>query len=158
MFCVRSALQQSDWRSFVAVKVEDGPVYVPVRPICDYLGIDWPAQFQRIQRDPVLSRLTMSVIVAITDIAEGSRQPLTSETLVLPQCPQVKGLQEFTRAVKQRFHYVVNLWLATRKTVRLQLDVLRISLRISPGVPMFRPDFSLTSGGSMRCLRSKVAS
>jgi hypothetical protein len=28
----------------IAVQIEDGTVYVPLRPICDLLGIQWSAQ------------------------------------------------------------------------------------------------------------------
>jgi len=55
-------------------------VYVPVRPICDYLGIAWSAQRLRINRDPVLSETTERVIVTITD----SRQTMGREMLCLP--------------------------------------------------------------------------
>ncbi len=41
-------------------------VYVPVRPICDYLGIQWAAQSKRIKRDPVLSQVAVSVSVMDT--------------------------------------------------------------------------------------------
>lgn len=30
-------------------------VYVPIRPICDYLGLSWSGQLERIKRDPVLA-------------------------------------------------------------------------------------------------------
>ncbi len=30
-------------------------MYVPLRPICKYLGLSWSGQFERINRDPVLS-------------------------------------------------------------------------------------------------------
>lgn len=32
-------------------------VYVPLRPICDFLGLNWSGQQQRINRDPVLSEV-----------------------------------------------------------------------------------------------------
>jgi hypothetical protein len=41
-------------------------VYVPVRPICEYLGVDWSAQRQRINREPVLSKYIRSVVVITT--------------------------------------------------------------------------------------------
>ena len=42
-------------------------VYVPVRPICDFLGVDHSAQLRRIRRDPVLSEeLTPCVVVTAT--------------------------------------------------------------------------------------------
>ncbi len=31
-------------------------VYIPVRPICEHLGVDWSAQYRRINRDPVLAK------------------------------------------------------------------------------------------------------
>lgn len=55
-------------------------VYVPVRPICDYLGVAWSAQRLRINRDPVLSETTERVIVTITD----SRQTMGREMVCLP--------------------------------------------------------------------------
>jgi hypothetical protein len=30
-------------------------IYVPIRPLCDYLGVDWSAQRRRVMRDPVLA-------------------------------------------------------------------------------------------------------
>lgn len=42
-------------------------VYVPLRPICDYLGIDWGSQFRRVGRDKVLSKASRSVVVMTTD-------------------------------------------------------------------------------------------
>ncbi|MCA9872488.1 MAG: ORF6C domain-containing protein [Anaerolineales bacterium] len=55
------------------VEVEGGRrvVYVPVRPICDYLGVSWTGQRERIMRDPVLSELAATVRVTRT---EGTRQ------------------------------------------------------------------------------------
>lgn len=65
-----------------AVMVE-GPtgqeVYVPLRPICDFLGVAWTAQRQRILRDPVLSAEMTPVIVTIT----GSGQEVQSLCLPL---------------------------------------------------------------------------
>jgi hypothetical protein len=59
-------------------------VYVPIRPICDFLGIDWSSQRRRINRDPVLSEVTMSVVITATDIAPKSRRPQKSSMLCLP--------------------------------------------------------------------------
>ena len=47
----------------VAVRTEGGSVYVPVRPICDLLGVDWAGQRRRINRDAVLSEEMQSVAV-----------------------------------------------------------------------------------------------
>jgi hypothetical protein len=68
----------------VAVRTEDGNVYVPVRPICDLLGVNFDGQRRRINRDPVLADEIMSVVVTTTDIDPASRRPHTSEMLALP--------------------------------------------------------------------------
>jgi hypothetical protein len=59
-------------------------IYVPIRPLCDYLGVDWSAQRQRINRDPVLADVQMSVVVTTTDIDPESRRPRSSAMLCLP--------------------------------------------------------------------------
>jgi hypothetical protein len=59
-------------------------VYVPLRPICDYLGVDWSSQRKRITRDPVLSEALMSVVVMTTDIDQESRRPRSSTMACLP--------------------------------------------------------------------------
>ncbi len=56
----------------VAVRVKEGTVYVPVRPICELLGMDWSGQRQRIMRDPVLSQVTMSVGVITANSRHGA--------------------------------------------------------------------------------------
>jgi hypothetical protein len=63
---------------------EDSVVYVPIRPICDYLGLNWSAQYRRIQRDLVLSKAAMSVAVTATDIVAGSRRPHVGNMFCLP--------------------------------------------------------------------------
>jgi len=67
-----------------AVLAEDGTVYVPIRPICDSLGLDWDGQRQRIHRDPVLSEVSMSAVITTADIESGSRRPRSSTMLCLP--------------------------------------------------------------------------
>ncbi|MCI0576033.1 MAG: ORF6C domain-containing protein [Chloroflexi bacterium] len=42
-------------------------VFVPVRPICDFLGVAWSPQRRRILRDPVLSKKVQFVTVTVTD-------------------------------------------------------------------------------------------
>lgn len=49
-----------------AVRLEDGRVFVPVRPLCDRLGVDWSAQRRRINRDAVLSEESKGVAVTAT--------------------------------------------------------------------------------------------
>jgi hypothetical protein len=59
-------------------------VYVPLKPICDYLGVDWPAQYQRIRRDLVLSETMRSIVVTTIDLDPSSSRPRTSEMSCLP--------------------------------------------------------------------------
>ena len=66
-----------------AVLVDDNGrevIYIPVRPVCDFLGVAWSAQRLRIQRDPVLSKKLEGVIVMITPKGQPQRQ----EMLCLP--------------------------------------------------------------------------
>lgn len=53
----------------VAVLVEEGSVYVPIRPICDNLGITLAGQRERIGRDPVLSKAVSSVSLTLSQQA-----------------------------------------------------------------------------------------
>jgi hypothetical protein len=66
-----------------AVLLEDGTVYVPIRPICDYLGVDWSAQRQRVIRDLVLSEVAKGVVV-ITTPSKSGRGGGPQEMLCLP--------------------------------------------------------------------------
>ncbi|HFQ93127.1 MAG TPA: hypothetical protein ENK32_03890 [Anaerolineae bacterium] len=63
----RAVIFYDDELTAVVVDVDGRQVvYVPVRPICDYLGIQWAAQSKRIKRDPVLSQVAVSVSVMDT--------------------------------------------------------------------------------------------
>lgn len=55
----------------LVVRADDGTVYVPVRPICERLGIDWSGQRQRIMRDAVLSKY----FVGVTPTKSGRGNP-----------------------------------------------------------------------------------
>lgn len=48
-----------------AVRLDNGAVFVPVRPICDNLGVTWSPQLRLINRDPVLSEEATSVTVTV---------------------------------------------------------------------------------------------
>lgn len=54
-------------------------IYVPLRPICRYLGLDWSAQRQRIMRDEVLAGEVRFVVMTPTNPQGGD-----PETLALP--------------------------------------------------------------------------
>ena len=57
----------------IAVRARDGSVYVPVRPICDLLGVSWSSQQNRINRDEVLSEVATSISVFVTN-TQGQEQ------------------------------------------------------------------------------------
>ena len=60
-----------------AVRLENGRIFIPVRPICEALGLDWSAQYRRINSDMILSDVLMPVVVTATDINSSSRWPRT---------------------------------------------------------------------------------
>jgi hypothetical protein len=53
----------------VAIRVANGAIYVPIRPICDNLGVTLAGQRERINRDPVLAGESTSVSVTLTQQA-----------------------------------------------------------------------------------------
>jgi hypothetical protein len=57
------------------VKVsEEAKIFVPIRPICDYLGLNWSAQLQRLKRDLILSKKFISVFITHTEKGKGGGQ------------------------------------------------------------------------------------
>lgn len=58
-------------------------VYVPLRPICELIGVDWSAQRKRVNGDPVLSRYVQGVAVTTTPSADG-RGGGVQEAICLP--------------------------------------------------------------------------
>lgn len=45
----------------IAVRMADGTIHVPVRPICELLGVNWAGQYRRINRDTVLAEEMRSI-------------------------------------------------------------------------------------------------
>src|SRR5437870_891592 len=67
----------------LAVLVEEGGeqhVYVPLRPIVEYLGLTWPSQTLRLRRDPVLAAGSRIVFITKTN----PREPGNPNMLCLP--------------------------------------------------------------------------
>lgn len=59
----------------MGVIIEEGGerrIYVPVRPICEYLGLAWSAQFERIKRDEVLAESVRFVRLTRTNSKGGA--------------------------------------------------------------------------------------
>ena len=64
----------------VLVQKDDGrlEIYVPVKPIAEYLGLTWGSQYNRIQRDPILSEAMRSVFVTKINPERGGRPDLAA--------------------------------------------------------------------------------
>lgn len=67
-----------------AVKLENGEIYVPVARLCDNLGLSWPGQRERINRDEVLSDAMMRLRVTRSLMAKGPQARDAQEMLCLP--------------------------------------------------------------------------
>ena len=81
----RQVIFYEDEITAVVIHVDDKQeVYVPVRPLCDYLGIDWAGQRQRIMRDPVMSTSVKIVVITPTKSRRGNPNMLC---LPLPYLP-----------------------------------------------------------------------
>lgn len=63
---------------------DDQVVYVPLRTLCNHLGIAYNAQRQRINRDPVLSEIVKGVIVTITPSSSDGRGGGPQEMVCIP--------------------------------------------------------------------------
>lgn len=78
----KQVLFYEDEITAVLVRVDEREeVFVPIRPICDFLGVAWAAQRRRINRDPVLSKEVQGVTVTVTP---ESGSPQKQEMLCLP--------------------------------------------------------------------------
>lgn len=73
--------------ALVQVGDEAPQVYVPLRPICDYLGLDWSAQMRRTRRDEILNEALISVAIMATEIGRGQG----SRTVLCLQLEQLPG-------------------------------------------------------------------
>jgi hypothetical protein len=66
----------------IAVKMEDGSIYVPVVRLCENLGISWPAQFERINRHNALADTVKTI--RVTRMVNGERGGGAVGTVCLP--------------------------------------------------------------------------
>ena len=67
-----------------AGQLADGTILVPVRPICEALGLSWPGQLERLRRDPVLSGAVAVVRVTRTTATGGVPDMLALPLKYLP--------------------------------------------------------------------------
>ena len=67
----RTVLFYDDEIKLVVVQENEGQkAYVPVRPICEFLGVASSPQLRRINRDPILSEVASSVTVTVTEAGQ----------------------------------------------------------------------------------------
>jgi hypothetical protein len=66
----------------IAIKVEDGGIYIPIRPICDLMGLSWTGQYDRLQRDEVLSEEI--AVIRVTRTTDGATATQTNSMTCLP--------------------------------------------------------------------------
>ncbi len=73
--------------SITALLVPSEPepdIYVPLRPICDYLGLNWSGQLQRLRRDDILGEALRFVCVMHTNPQGGDPNVLCLPLEYLP--------------------------------------------------------------------------
>ncbi len=69
----------------VLVPAEPEPrIYVPIKPISDYLGLSWAGQSERIRRDPVLSEAMQLIRVTRIKSRRGNQEFLALPLDLLP--------------------------------------------------------------------------
>ncbi len=71
----------------IAVLVAGDPqpeIYVPIRPLCEYLGLAWSGQYERLKRDPVLDESLRFVRVTRTNSSGGDPNVLCLPLEYLP--------------------------------------------------------------------------
>lgn len=66
-----------------AVRMANGEIYVAVRPMCEYIGVDWSSQRKRLIDDPILSNHLNSVVFNTTEIDPSSNKPRSMEMIGL---------------------------------------------------------------------------
>jgi hypothetical protein len=71
------------------VETEDGQsqIYIPLRPLCEYLGLSWSSQLQRTKRDPVLNEALNSVFITNTELSGVGKGQRKVVCLMIEQLP-----------------------------------------------------------------------
>src|SRR4051794_20942048 len=70
--------------TIMAALLEDGKILVPLRPICENLGLAWSSQLQRTRRDPVLAAALSPVFITNTGSVTGSSSMIALPLDMLP--------------------------------------------------------------------------
>lgn len=51
----------------LTIALVDNRAYVAIKPVTDFLGLDWPSQYQRVQRDDVLTEEIKLIVATSAD-------------------------------------------------------------------------------------------
>jgi hypothetical protein len=84
---VREAQVEFYGDTLLAVEGPDSQIYVPLRPICDAIGLSWPGQRERALRNPVLAEALQGVRVTRTPSGSSGGGPQTTLCLPLDMLP-----------------------------------------------------------------------
>jgi hypothetical protein len=68
----------------IVVRLDDGTFYVPMRWLCEDIGLHWAAQSRRIRRDVLLSPALRAVVMTATPSRAVGCSDHTQEMLCLP--------------------------------------------------------------------------
>ena len=91
-------------------------IYVPLRSLVEYLGLSWSGQFERLQRDEVLSDVTKGVRVTRTPEQGGDQDMLCLPLRFLPgwlfgiQASRIKDAQIREKIIRYRRECYDVLW------------------------------------------------
>ena len=55
------SLPRSDGEEVLAARIEISEIYLPIRPICTALGINWATQYRKIKADEILFESTLNL-------------------------------------------------------------------------------------------------
>lgn len=68
-----------------AVVASNNTIYVPVKPLCELIGVDWSTQHRKIQNDPVLADEMRSMVIRPQTSTEAeSSRPKSSTMVCIP--------------------------------------------------------------------------
>ncbi len=130
----------------LAVKMEDEAVYVPVRPICDLLGVSWNGQRERINRDAVLSDEMRFVRVTRANSSGGNPNVLALPLNMLHgwlfgiNASRVKEeiRDKLIRYQRECYNVLSEAFLADKVTARLDPDMEELLNTNSPTAQAYK--------------------
>lgn len=130
----------------VAVLVMTGEqpaIYVPLKPIADNMGLDWSAQYRRVQRDPILSEASQLIAVGAIKSRRGNPTELCLPLEFLPSflygisVNRLTSPQAITRLVLYQNELAAHIADAFYDVLRLEIrtaasDLLQLSTDADP--------------------------